>query len=120
MDYQNSNYQYLINHRTYVCPLHLALSTVMGKWKGLIVWFLYDKKVARYGELKKEINIIVRVTDKMLIQSLKELEGDGLIARKVYPIVPPKVEYRLTKAGERLMPVIDALEAFGMEYEVRR
>jgi DNA-binding HxlR family transcriptional regulator len=91
MDTLNSKYLYTIHERTYVCPLHLALSTVMGKWKGLIIWFLHDKKVARYGELKREINTIVRVTDKMLIQSLKELESDGLIERKVYPVVPPKL-----------------------------
>lgn len=114
------NELFRINRREYVCPLHLALSTVMGKWKGLVVWFLHDKKVVRYGELKREINAIVRVTDKMLIQSLKELDGDGLIDRKVYPVVPPKVEYRLTKAGLRLMPVINALEKFGMAYEVKR
>ena len=55
----------------------------------------------------------------MLIQSLKELEEDGLIERKAYPVVPPKVEYKLTKAGLRLKPVIDALEVFGAVYEVK-
>jgi DNA-binding HxlR family transcriptional regulator len=113
--------KYRINGREYVCPLQLALNTTTGKWKGIIVWvLLYDTKVIRYGELKKKINEVENVTDRMLIQSLKELEEDGLIERKAYPVVPPKVEYKLTKAGLRLKPVIDALERFGEVYEVKK
>ncbi|MCI0411819.1 helix-turn-helix transcriptional regulator [bacterium] len=113
--------RYRINGREYVCPLQLALNAMLGKWKGLIIWILlYQSKVIRYGELRKEIHEVERVTDRMLIQSLKELESDGLIERKAYPVVPPKVEYKLTKAGLRLKPVIDALEAFGVAYEVKR
>lgn len=112
--------RYRINQREYICPLQLALNVTMGKWKGLIIWILlYQSEVIRYGELRKEINLLERVTDRMLIQSLKELEEDGLIERKAYPVVPPKVEYRLTEAGKRLKPVVDALEAFGAVYEVR-
>ncbi|MDQ3705898.1 MAG: helix-turn-helix transcriptional regulator [Chloroflexota bacterium] len=112
--------KYRINEREYVCPLQLALNVVLGKWKGLIIWILlYQSEVKRYGELKKEINQLERVTDRMLIQSLKELEEDAIIQRKAYPVVPPKVEYRLTEAGKRLKPVIDALEAFGVVYEVK-
>ena len=69
--------------------------------------------------MKKAINDLERVTDRMLIQSLKELAEDGLIERTAYPVVPPKVEYKLTEAGLRLKPVIDALEAFGVVYEVK-
>ncbi len=112
---------YKINKKEYVCPLQLSLNVLMGKWKGIIVWILlYEYRVARYGEIKKEINKITKVTDKMLIQSLKELEADGLIERKVYPVVPPKVEYKLTKQGLRLKPIIDALEKFGMLYQVKK
>lgn len=119
--YNESMNKYRINDREYVCPLQLALNAVLGKWKGLIIWILlYKSEVIRYGELKKEVSEVERVTDRMLIQSLKELEGDGLIERKAYPVVPPKVEYRLTKAGLRLKPVIDALEAFGVVYEVKK
>ncbi len=110
-----------MNNREYVCPLQLALNAMLGKWKGLIIWILlYQSEVIRYGELRKEINQLERVTDRMLIQSLKELEDDGLIERKAYAVVPPKVEYRLTEAGRRLKPVIDALEAFGAVYEVKK
>lgn len=119
--YYESMERYRINNREYVCPLQLALNAMLGKWKGLIIWILlYQSEVIRYGELRKEINQLERVTDRMLIQSLKELEEDGLIERKAYPVVPPKVEYRLTKAGLRLKPVIDALEAFGAVYEVKK
>lgn len=110
--------KYIINQQVFSCPLQLALNVTMGKWKGIIIWMLlYQSEVIRYGELKKEINSIEPVTDRMLIQSLKELELDGLVERKAYPVVPPKVEYRLTKAGLRLKPVIDALEVFGLDYE---
>ncbi len=112
---------YGINKKEYVCPLQLTLSVLMGKWKGIIVWMLlYDAKVARYGEIKKGINEVSKVTDKMLIQSLRELESDGLIERKVYPVVPPKVEYKLTKRGLHLKPAIDELEKFGMLYKVKK
>jgi DNA-binding HxlR family transcriptional regulator len=74
----------------------------------------------RHGESKREIDDVERVTDRIFIQSLKELEQDGLIERKAYPVVPPKVEYKPTKAGRRLKPVIDALQTFGDVYEVKK
>lgn len=109
-----------INDREYSCPLQLALSTVMGKWKGLVVWFLLESKIVRYGELKKKIAEVTAISDKMLIQALRELEHDGLIERKIHKVVPPKVEYKLTKDGLRLKPVVDALEKFGMTYEIKK
>lgn len=112
--------KFRLNNREYICGLQLALNTVLGKWKGLILWILlYQTEVIRYGELKKEINKLEQVTDRMLIQSLKEMEQDGLIERRAYPVVPPKVEYKITKAGLRLKPVIDALETFGDFYKVK-
>ena len=112
--------KYRIKRGEYTCALQLALSAILGKWKGIIIWILvYDTKVIRYGELRKKINEVEKVTDRMLIQSLKELEEDGLIERKAYPVVPPKAEYTLTKAGLRLKPVIDALERFGEVYKVK-
>ena len=111
--------KYKIFGKEYACPLQLTLSVLMGKWKGIIVWMLlYESEVARHGEIKRGINAVAKITDKMLIQSLRELESDGLIERKVYPIVPPKVEYKLTKQGLLLKPIIDELEKFGMLYEI--
>lgn len=112
--------RYKISDKEYSCPLQLALSTVMGKWKGLIVWFLLESKVIRYGELKKKIAEVAPISDKMLIQALRELERDDLIEREIHKVVPPKVEYKLTKDGLRLKPVIDALENFGMNYEIKK
>jgi DNA-binding HxlR family transcriptional regulator len=109
---------YRIAGRDYDCPLHLALSAIMGKWKGLVVFFLSEHKSLRYGELRRLIAGYVRVTDKMLIQSLREMERDGLITRKVFTVVPPRVDYALTDAGRRLLPAIEALEAFGETYAV--
>lgn len=109
-----------ISDREYKCPLQLALSTITGKWKGLIVWFLLETKILRYGELKKKIAEVTAISDKMLIQALRELEHDGFIEREIHKVVPPKVEYKLTKNGLRLKPVIDALEKFGMNYEIKK
>lgn len=118
--YNESMKRYKINDREYNCPLQLALSTVMGKWKGLVIWFLLETKIVRYSELKKKITEVTAISDKMLIQALRELEHDGLIEREIYKVVPPKVEYKLTKDGSRLKPVVDALEKFGMTYEIKK
>jgi DNA-binding HxlR family transcriptional regulator len=108
---------YVVGGRTFICPVQAALSTVAGKWKGLIVWgLLNETPVMRYGELRKAIHEYVRVTDRMLIQSLKELEADGIIRRTVFATVPPRVEYQLTEAGQQLRPVFETLESFGLRY----
>jgi DNA-binding HxlR family transcriptional regulator len=109
---------FTVGGRTYSCPLHLSLAVIAGKWKGLVIWFLHDGGRLRYGEVKRKVREYVAVSDKMLIASLRELERDGLIRRKVFPVVPPKVEYALTAAGKRAVPVIAAMEAFGEAYEV--
>jgi DNA-binding HxlR family transcriptional regulator len=107
-----------IGGRTYGCPLHLSLAVIAGKWKGLVIWFLYDAGKLRYGEVKRKVNEYVTVSAKMLIAALRELERDGLIERTVFPVVPPKVEYALTKAGRRAVPIIEAMEAFGAAYQM--
>lgn len=81
----------------YQCPLEVAMEIIGGKYKGVIIGHLMDKTL-RYSELKK---LIPHSTPKMLIQQLKELEQDGIIKRKMYPVVPPKTEYSLTKKGRR-------------------
>ncbi|WP_336832726.1 winged helix-turn-helix transcriptional regulator [Staphylococcus pseudoxylosus] len=79
-----------------------ALSIITGKWKMRIIFTLGNKGVLRYGELK---NNNKEITHKMLSKQLKELEKDGLIFRKEYPQIPPKVEYRLSEKGESLLPI---------------
>ncbi|MFL5729957.1 MAG: winged helix-turn-helix transcriptional regulator [Cytophagaceae bacterium] len=104
-----------INEKTYHCPVELTLSTIGGKWKILIIWNLQGG-LKRYGELRK---LLPEVTHKMLTQQLRELEEDGIIQRKVYQVVPPKVEYSLTERGERLEPIVKMMQEWGLEFLVK-
>lgn len=96
----------------YQCPLEVTMEIIGGKYKGVIIGHLIGKTL-RYNELQK---LISHATPKMLIQQLKELEADGIIERKLYPVVPPKTEYSLTKRGETLIPAIIELNKWGMNY----
>jgi len=98
-----------INNEIAHCPVDYAFKRVGGKYKGRILWVLRDGFL-RYGELKRAI---VGITPKMLTQTLKELESDELVLRKVYLEVPPKVEYSLTKTGKELIPLIGQLRSWG-------
>ena len=95
----------------YICPFELALSMLSGKWKGLILWHLC-KKTYRYSELKRELD---GITQKMLTQNLKFLENHKLINRKVYPVIPPKVEYSITDLGKKIQPILFSLQDYGRE-----
>jgi len=91
------------------CAVDYAFQRIGGKYKGRILWVLRDG-VLRYGELNRAI---VGITPKMLTQTLKELEADALITRKVYSEVPPKVEYSLTETGKELIPFIGLMRSWG-------
>jgi len=94
-----------------VCPVDYAFRRIGGKYKGRVVWYIHHRNgVLRYGELKKMID---NISPKMLTQTLRELEDDKLIVRKVYQEVPPKVEYSLTQTGTQLIPFIDYLAQWG-------
>lgn len=97
--------------KTYYNPVEFALDKIGGKWKMPILWRLY-KKTYRTGELKRSIK---GITQKMLTQQLRELEEDGYVHRKVYPEVPPRVEYSITDRGKSIMPVIHTLRNWGLE-----
>lgn len=86
--------------------IEAALRVLEGRWKLQILMHLFNAGVLRFSELER---LIPAVSQKMLIQQLRELEGDGIVRRTVYPQVPPKVEYRLTELGEELCPALDAL-----------
>jgi len=86
-----------------------AIRLVDGKWKLLILFHLFGGKVQRYSDLEK---LIPDISQKMLAQQLRRLEADGIIARSVYPEVPPRVEYRLTAWGQALCPALDGLLAW--------
>jgi DNA-binding HxlR family transcriptional regulator len=92
--------------------LELSLSVIGGKLKIPVIWKLKDG-FQRYGELKRSLS---KATHKMLTQQLRELEADEIIVRKVYPEIPPKVEYNLTLLGKSLIPIIDLLREWGEEY----
>ncbi len=83
-----------------------------GKWKLLILWYL-SYGTLRFSDIKKRLP---KVTQKMLTSQLRSLEEDKLISRKVYPVVPPKVEYSLTEVGKEIIPILEMMHSFGSEY----
>ncbi|MCB0528806.1 MAG: helix-turn-helix transcriptional regulator [Saprospiraceae bacterium] len=103
--------EFLYDNRLYYNPVEFAMSRIGGAWKMPILWRL-KTRIMRYGELKKDIG---KVTHKMLTAQLRELEADGYISRKVYPVVPPKVEYSLTERGRDVIPVIDMIRQYGLK-----
>jgi len=83
-----------------------ALKHLEGRWKLVILFHLFGGKVLRYSDLER---LIPNITQKMLGQQLRQMEADGIVVRKAYPQVPPKVEYSLTEWGESLCPALDAI-----------
>jgi DNA-binding HxlR family transcriptional regulator len=83
-----------------------ALRMLEGRWKMVIIFHLFDRGTLRFSELERAIP---GVSQKVLINQLRELEQDGIVERKVYPQVPPKVEYRLSQWGEQMCPALDLL-----------
>jgi DNA-binding HxlR family transcriptional regulator len=104
---------FTIQDRSFSCPVELAVSVIEGKWKVLILWNLRDATL-RYSEIRDAVGDI---SDKMLAQQLQGLEADGLLHRTVYPVVPPKTEYELTEEGRRLLPVLTAMQQWGLTYK---
>lgn len=94
-------------------PFGYTLSIMNGKWKMVILYLLSEEKIIRFNELRRQIG---RITYKMLSDQLKELEADGLIIRKEYPQVPPKVEYSLSEKGKSLMPILEAMCDWGVSH----
>lgn len=97
------------------CPAEITLRVIGGKWKPVILWHLKDG-VKRFSELKRAIP---GVTQRMLSQQLRELERDGVVLRKVYAQVPPKVEYGLTEFGRTLGPILRMMCKWGAEHSRR-
>ena len=95
------------------CPVETTLLLISDKWKVLIIRDLLPGK-KRFGELKKSIGTI---SQKVLTSNLRAMEESGLISRKVYPEVPPKVEYSLTELGYSLKPILDAMYSWGEDFK---
>lgn len=100
--------------KEYYCPFELSLQVIGGKWKPIILYHLGRGGVLRFGELRRTMP---NITQKMLTRQLRELEADGMVHRKVYAQVPPRVEYSLSPLGTSVIPVLDALCAWGVTYE---
>lgn len=93
------------------CPVEACVEVIGGKWKGVILFHLLGG-TKRFNEL---LRLMPGVTQRMLTRQLRELEADMIVARKVYPEVPPKVEYSLTKFGRTLEPVLKTLQGWGTQ-----
>jgi DNA-binding HxlR family transcriptional regulator len=96
--------------RVFYCPVEVTLDLIGGRWKPLILWHLKEQSVLRHGQLMRRIPTI---TQKMLTQQLRQLEADGLVHRRTYAEVPPRVEYSLTPYGRELEQVLDQFCAWG-------
>lgn len=96
----------------YICGIDAAMDVVSGKWKSLILWELHHHGVRRFGELKRGL---VGVSEKMLVQHLREMAADGLLHREVYREVPPRVEYSLTEHGAALNQALGPLGEWGQQ-----
>lgn len=96
----------------YFCGIDAAMDVVAGKWKSLILWELHHYGTRRFAELRRGLP---GVSEKMLIQHLREMEEDGLVHREVYREVPPKVEYSLTEHGVSLNAALASLGKWGTE-----
>ncbi len=101
-----------LNGKEYFCPVELVIDLISGKWKLLILKQLMSGK-KRFSELQRSIP---GITQKMLTKQLRELEKAGLVERKVYPVVPPKVEYSLTPMGKNLEKLFNYMHEWGLEY----
>ena len=97
------------------CPVETTLMLIGDKWKVLILRDLMDG-TKRFGELKKSIGT---VSQKVLTAQLRDMEEKGLLTRKVYAEVPPRVEYTLTETGYSLKPILDAMWAWGVDYKAK-
>lgn len=98
------------------CPVEAALEVVGGKWKGVILYHV-EMQPHRFNELRR---LMPGITQRMLTKQLRELEADGLVHRKIYQQVPPKVEYSMTAYGQTLSPLLKALQTWGAVHLRRR
>ena len=103
-------------HNQSVCPVETSLEMMSGKWKVRILWKLHQGSIMRFGELRKALP---GITEKMLAQQLRELERDGLVTRKMYPEVPPRVEYFMSPFGQTLRPILELIAQWSVENQKR-
>jgi len=97
------------------CPVETTLSVISGKWTTVILWRLRFKR-HRFSELRRQLPMI---SQKVLTQHLRDLETRGVVHRKIYAEVPPRVEYSLTELGDSLEPILEAMRRWGESYQRR-
>lgn len=102
---------FIYKGKIYYNPVQLVMEQIGGTWKAPILWRLRDRTL-RFSELRKDIP---HISDKMLTTQLRELEEDGYITRKVYPVVPPKTEYSLTDEGRDILELITSIRNYGLK-----
>ncbi|AVK63512.1 transcriptional regulator [Lactobacillus sp. CBA3606] len=95
------------------CPVDSTLQVISGKWKAVLLYYLFENKKCRFGDFQR---FLPRLSARMLALQLNELEQDNIIAKKVFPVMPPKTEYKLTKFGQTLQPLIDEMVRWGEYY----
>lgn len=110
------NYECIANARLEDTGFNYTMSLIQGKYKMFILYTLTEFGIVRFNEIKKYIGAI---SYKTLSATLKELERDGLVHRKEYPQIPPKVEYSLTERGKTLIPILDAMCEWGDENKLQ-
>ncbi len=118
----NIDNQQVKNEKNFVfdeksCPVTATMQVLGGKWKAILINAIYLTSPARFGELKRSVK---GITQSMLTQQLRELEDDGLISRKIYAEIPPRVEYTLTEFGLTLSPIMQSMAKWGEEYRMKK
>ena len=106
---EGKEYVVKMNGKTYNCAMDVTMGYIGGKWKTVVLWYLI-KGAKRFSELKK---LIPGITEKMLSLQLKQLEKDGMVKRKVFAQVPPRVEYALSDEGRSMIPMLEAIALWG-------
>ena len=101
--------KYQLNGTIFYCPVDLTLSVIGGRWQSLIIWTLKNE-AKRFNEIKRSL---VTINDKMLSQTLKKLVEQGILNRKSYNSIPPKVEYSLLQKGKELLPIFELMQKWG-------
>lgn len=100
---------FIYKGKVYYNPVQLVMEQIGGVWKMPILWRLKDQAM-RYSELRR----IPHISDKMLTTQLRELEADGYVLRKVFPVVPPHTEYSLTDRGRSIIPLVEQIREYGI------
>ena len=99
------------------CPVRTTMDIIGGKWKPIILYYVWSLGTCRFGEFQR---YIPHITKKMLTQELRELERDGIVSRKVFRQVPPRVDYSLTKYGLTLEPILNSMADWGAKHRARK